>query len=85
MGLPGMGGEVSPEELKQTLSMMKGLMDLGQVLEEELAEVRSQFKEMYGSDISDLIRKAQDDGAGEGKNEDERELLDLLKRILGED
>ena len=51
-----------------------------------MVEVRSQFKEMYGSDILDLIRKAQeDDGAGEGMTEDERELLNLCKRILGED
>lgn len=86
MGMPGMDGEVSPEELKQTLGMMKELMDSGQVSEEELVEVRSQFKEMYGSDISDLIKKAQDEGDGEGgMSEDERELLKVFKQILGEE
>lgn len=85
-GLPGMdGGEMSPEDLKQTLGMMKDLMDSGQVSEEELAEVRSQFKQMYGSDISDLIKKASDEGAEQGMTDDERELLDMFKRILGED
>ncbi|KAL9182398.1 hypothetical protein ACHAXT_013050 [Thalassiosira profunda] len=83
MGLPGMDGEMSPDDLKQTLGMMKDLMDSGQVSEEELAEVRGQFKEMYGSDISDLIKKASDEGAEGGMTDDERELLDMFKRILG--
>ena len=84
-GLPGMdGGELSPEDLKQTVSMMKDLIDSGQVSDDELSEVRSQFKEMYGSDISDLIKKAAEEGAGESMTEDERALLDMFKQILGE-
>lgn len=84
-GMPGMDGEVSPEDLKQTLGMMKEMMDSGQVSQEELVEVRKQFKEMYGSDISDLIKKASEDGAGEGMTDDERELLDVFKQLLGDD
>ncbi|KAL7540719.1 hypothetical protein ACHAXR_010331 [Thalassiosira sp. AJA248-18] len=84
MGMPGMdGGEMSPEDLKQTIGLMKELMDSGQVSEEELVEVRKQFKEMYGSDISDLIKKASDEG--EAMSEDERELLAMFKQILGEE
>lgn len=84
-GLPGMdGGELSPEDLKQTVSMMKDLIDSGQVSDDELSEVRNQFKEMYGSDISDLIKKADEEGAGESMTEDERALLDMFKQILGE-
>ena len=84
-GMPGMDGEVSPEDLKQTLGMMKEMMDSGQVSQDELVEVRKQFKEMYGSDISDLIKKASEDGAGEGMTDDERELLDVFKQLLGDD
>ena len=84
-GLPGLDGEMSPEDLKQTVKMMKDLMDSGQVSQEELAEVRKQFKEMYGSDISDLIKKADQEGNGAMLGEDERELLDVFKKILGED
>ncbi len=84
-GMPGMDGDISPEDLKQTLGMMKDMMDSGQVSQEELAEVRKQFKEMYGSDISELIRKASEDGAGEGMTDDERELLDVFKQLLGDD
>lgn len=83
-GMPGMDGEMSPEDLKQTLGMMKDLMDSGQVSKEELVEVRNQFKEMYGSDISDLVKKASDEGAAETMSDDERELLDMFERILGE-
>ena len=82
--LPGMDGEMSPEDLKQTVSMMKDLMDSGQVSEEELVEVRKQFREMYGADIGELIKKADAEGAGEGMTDDERELLDMFKQILGE-
>lgn len=84
-GMPGMDGEMSPEDLKQTLGMMRDMMESGQVSKEELGEVRKQFREMYGSDISDLIKKASDEGAAEGMTDDERELLDLFKQILGDD
>ncbi|KAL3801473.1 hypothetical protein HJC23_000911 [Cyclotella cryptica] len=83
-GMPGLDGDLSPEDLKQTVKMMKDLMDSGQVSQEELAEIRKQFKDMYGSDISDLIKQADKEGAGAGMGEDERELLDMFKRILGE-
>lgn len=83
-GMPGMDGEMSPEDLKQTVGMMKELMDSGAVSEEELAEVRNQFKEMYGSDIADLIKKADEEGAGEAMSDDEKALLDMFKQILGE-
>jgi hypothetical protein len=84
-GMPGMDGEMNPEDLKQTLGMMRDLMESGQVSKEELGEVRKQFREMYGSDISDLIKKASEEGAAEDMTVDERELLDLFKQILGDD
>ena len=84
-GMPGMDGEMSPEDMKQTVSMMKELMDSGQVSDEELKEVRGQFKEMYGSDIADLIKKAEQEGSGETMGADEKDLLDMFKRILGDE
>jgi hypothetical protein len=63
----------------------RDLMESGQVSKEELGEVRKQFREMYGSDISDLIKKASEEGADEDMTDDERELLDLFKQILGDD
>jgi hypothetical protein len=64
--------------------MMKELMDSGQVSKEELADIRKQFKDMYGSDIGELIKQADQAGAGAGMGEDEKELLDMFKRILDE-
>lgn len=88
-GMPGMpgfdpNGEVSPEELKQSVAMMKELVDSGSVSKEELDIVRQQFAEAYGSDINDLI-KAADEGKEEELGEDGKELLDLFKTILKED
>lgn len=84
MGMPGMdGADLSPEELKQTVSMMKELMDSGQVSEAELDEIRKQFREMYGDDISTLIGKAEAEG-GDSMSDDEKALLDMFKQILGE-
>ena len=83
-GMPGMdGADLSPEELKQTVSMMKELMDSGQVSQDELAEIRKQFREMYGDDISTLIGKAEAEG-GDSMSDDEKSLLDMFKQILGE-
>eukprot|EP01083_Nonionella_stella_P318141 1161409_1 len=87
-GMPGMpgfdpNGEVSPEELKQSVAMMEELVDSGSVSKEELDIVRQQFAEAYGSDINDLI-KAADEGKEEELGEDGKELLDLFKTILKE-
>ncbi len=85
-GLPGFDpeGEVSPEQLKQSVKMMKELVDSGSVSKEELDLVRQQFQEVYGSDISELI-KAADEGGAEDLGDDGKELLDLFKTILKED
>lgn len=59
------------------------LMDSGQVSQEELTEIRNQFKQMYGSDIGELIKQA-DKESGTSMGAEEKELLDMFKRILGE-
>lgn len=58
-------------------------MDSGQVSQEELTEIRNQFKQMYGSDIGELIKQA-DKESGTSMGAEEKELLDMFKRILGE-
>ena len=88
MGIPGLGGldgDISEEELKQSVAMMKELVDSGSVSKEELDLVRSQFKEAYGSDITDLIKEADKEGASDELGEDGKELLDLFKTILKEE
>ena len=86
-GLAGMGGdeELSPEELKQSVSMMKELVDSGSVSKEELAMVRQQFKEVYGTDIKEMIEAADKEGAGDELGAEGKELRDLFKTILKDD
>jgi len=85
-GMPGFdpNGEISPEELKQSVTMMKQLVDSGSVSKDELDLVRNQFKEIYGSDINDLIKAADEEGTDDSGG-DGKELLDLFKTILKED
>lgn len=87
----GMGGDmpdgedISPEQLKASVKMMKELIDSGSVSKEELALVREQFKTMYGSDINELIKAADEEGGADELGEDGAELLELFKEILKED
>lgn len=82
MGLPGMGDgeEPDPEQLKEMLRALKDLKDSGSLPESELAEVRKQFKEAFGSSIDDVMNGAND--AGEDLGAQDKELLDLMKDIL---
>eukprot|EP00594_Rhizosolenia_setigera_P014773 CAMPEP_0178958800 /NCGR_PEP_ID=MMETSP0789-20121207/11862_1 /TAXON_ID=3005 /ORGANISM="Rhizosolenia setigera, Strain CCMP 1694" /LENGTH=969 /DNA_ID=CAMNT_0020641583 /DNA_START=170 /DNA_END=3079 /DNA_ORIENTATION=- len=86
-GMPGFGdpnAELSPEEIKQSVTMMKELVNSGQISSEEIKLVKEQFKQAYGQDIEDLI-KAADGADGDELGEDGKELLDLFKTVLKED
>mmetsp|Transcript_24644 Transcript_24644/g.54261 ORF Transcript_24644/g.54261 Transcript_24644/m.54261 type:complete len:841 (+) Transcript_24644:96-2618(+) len=82
MGMPGMGDgeEPDPEQLKEMLRALKDLKDSGSLPESELAEVRKQFKEAFGSSIDDVMSGADD--AGDELGSQDKELLDLMKDIL---
>lgn len=85
-GMPGFeDGDISPEQLKQSVEMMKELIGSGSISKEELNLVREQFKQMYGSDISELIKAADEEGGAEELGKDGQELLELFKTILKED
>eukprot|EP00535_Pseudo-nitzschia_heimii_P006450 CAMPEP_0197173572 /NCGR_PEP_ID=MMETSP1423-20130617/453_1 /TAXON_ID=476441 /ORGANISM="Pseudo-nitzschia heimii, Strain UNC1101" /LENGTH=842 /DNA_ID=CAMNT_0042622407 /DNA_START=54 /DNA_END=2582 /DNA_ORIENTATION=- len=83
MGMPGLGDgeEPDPEQLKEMLRTLKGLKDSGSLPESELAEVRKQFKDAFGSSIDEIMKGA--DEAGNELGEQDKELLDLMKDILG--
>jgi len=83
-GLPGMGDgeEPSPEQLKEMLYALKELKDSGSIPESELAEVKKQFQDAFGSSIDDVMQDA-DKAEGELTSQD-KELLDLMKSILGD-
>lgn len=86
-GLPGLGDgdDISPEQLKASVKMMRELIKSGSVSKEELALVREQFKTMYGADINDLIKAADEEGGAKELGDDGAELLELFKEILKED
>jgi hypothetical protein len=81
-GLLGGGGEgePNPEQLKQMLTMLKTMKDSGSIPREELATVREQFRESFGSSIDDILK--QSEVAGGEMSANDRELLDLMKSIL---
>merc|ERR1712127_368508 len=88
-GMPGMGGdpeqELTPEEIKQSVGMMKELVESGTITKDEVALVKKQFQEAYGADISDLIKAADSGEMGDDLGKDGKDLLDLFKTVLGED
>ena len=81
-GMPGMeeGEEPDPEQLKEMLRALKDLKDSGSLPESELAEVKKQFKEAFGSTIDDVMSGANE--SGEELGAQDKELLDLMKDIL---
>lgn len=87
-GIPGFedpNAELSPEDIKQSVSMMKALVESGQISKDEIALVKEQFQEAYGASIEDLIAEADSGNMGDELGEDGRELLDLFKKVLDED
>ena len=88
-GLAGLGGlgegeDINPEDLKQTIEMMQELLESGQVSKEELKGIREEFKKANGLDLSELIQAA--DGMGsEELGEEGKELVEIFKKVLGDD
>jgi len=75
--------EISPEELKQSIQMMKGLIESKSITKEEIQIIKDQFKEAYGSDVSELI-KAADSETDVDLGDDQKEFLSLFKEVLKE-
>jgi len=82
-GMPGMGGEgsedMSPEQLKEVLTLLKTMKDSGSIPDEEMKEVKEQFKNSFGASIEDVMKDAENDGSLGGQD---KELLDLMKAVL---
>lgn len=80
MGGGAEGAEPNPEQLKEMLTMLKTMKDSGTIPPEELATVRDQFRESFGSSIDDILKQA--DAAGGEMSSSDKELLALMKGIL---
>jgi hypothetical protein len=81
-GLPGMDEELSPEQLKESVNMMKELVQSGNVSKEEMKNVKEMFKGVYGMDLEDLIENADSDDVKEQLGDDGEELIEMFKVIL---
>lgn len=81
-GLAGMDSEdgPTPEQLKEMLLALKTMKDSGSIPPDELAAVRAQFKEAFGSSIEEVMADADKDE--ESMSEADKDLLDLMKSIL---
>ena len=83
-GLAGMMGdeELTPEQLKESVTMMRNLVESGQVSKEEMTQVKEMFKTAYGMDMEDLINNADSAEVKEQLGDDGEELIEMFKIIL---
>jgi len=76
------GADVNPEDIQQSIKLMKELMESGSISKEEIALVKDQFGEVYGTDINKFLQEAE--GEEENLDDDGKELLNLFKDVLKE-
>jgi len=81
-GLPGMDEELTPEQLKESVTMMKNLVESGQVTKEEMIQVKDTFKTAYGMDMEEIIENADSDEVKEQLGDDGEQLIEMFKIIL---
>uniref|UniRef100_A0A6U2CVC5 Uncharacterized protein n=1 Tax=Pseudictyota dubia TaxID=2749911 RepID=A0A6U2CVC5_9STRA len=83
LGMLGGGdGEVSPEEIKESVKLMKELVESGGVSKEEMDLVKEQFKAQYGMDIKEIIAQADSAEVKEQLGDQGEELIEMFKAIL---
>ncbi|KAL7568492.1 hypothetical protein ACA910_012199 [Epithemia clementina (nom. ined.)] len=75
MGADG-GDGVDQEQLKAMLREFKAAKDRGEYSKQELEQVRKMFKEMFGSNLEELFKEA------ENATEEDREVMELMKAVL---
>jgi hypothetical protein len=76
----------SNSELKQLAAALKAVIRRTGTSPSkyEVEQITSQFKEQSGGmDLREML-KAAEEGGGEGSSDEEREVFDLLKKVLGE-
>ena len=80
--MPGLGDgeEPDPEQLKEMLRSLKQLKESGAIPDSELAEVKKQFKEAFGTNIEELIKQAEE--SGDELGQDDKELLEIMKSFI---
>jgi hypothetical protein len=67
--------------MKQMLLSLKQLKDSGEIAEKDFADIKREFLGAYGSSIEDVVKEAE--AQGQEMDATERELVQLMKEILG--
>merc|ERR1719232_2077096 len=73
-------GDINPDDIQQSIKLMKELMDSGSISKDEISLVKEQFQEVYGTDIHKFIQEAE--GEEQNLDDDGKELLSLFKDVL---
>ena len=82
-GLSGMGDEeLTPEQLKEGVNMMKNLVESGQVSKEDMKLVKEMFKSSHGVNIEDLIYMAESAEVKEELGDASKDIIEMFKIIL---
>ena len=74
--------EISPSELKESLSAMKELMSNKKISKSDLDHVKKQFQDEFQVDIEAVMKAAEGAGSDELGGEDGKELFKLFNDIL---
>ena len=71
--------EMDPEQLKTMLKELKQMKDSGAIPDDQMQEMKKQFKEAFGSSLDDVVKDAENEA---GLETQDKELLDLMKSVL---
>jgi hypothetical protein len=74
--------ELSPEQIKESIKMMKQMVDSGMIGPAEVAEMKKEFQNNMGTDVQDMITNAEELQKRGELDEDGREMLELLRTML---
>jgi len=74
--------DMSPKEIKESIKMMKQLIDSGMVGPVEIEQIKKDFKENMGTDVQGLLKDAEEMQKTGTLDEDGKELLDLFRAVL---
>ena len=74
--------EMSQKEIKESIKMMKQLIDGGMIGKNEIEQIKDDFKKNMGADVKELLENAEELQKTGELDEDGTELLELFRTVL---
>ena len=74
--------EMSQKEIKESIKMMKQLIDGGMIGKNEIEQIKDDFKKNMGADVKELLEDAEELQKTGELDEDGTELLELFRTVL---